>query len=268
MSAESYLKDTYLRYLRSHIFDSQFGTKWKDRDQAQAVFERAFDKALSDLGFDPTKDASGLVSKVIDDTIQMLKDSAGLLVEGDSYTGEFWKLDVTAKDNTINSYLNTDSISIRVGRLGNSARLIALSRVADELRWPEAAVTDEEDEIDAENTSTISAAPPEDWMIPASDRIVSRTDNLPQIDEIHEAIGTIRRELAQDNHVGDTMGDDREVVDSELQVAEQVVESSRFRVRSLMGWLLPALRYLAEKFTSSAVSEAAKHLWNLLVSLL
>jgi hypothetical protein len=103
--------------------------------------------------------------------------------------------------------------------------------------------------------------------IPASDRIVRRNDNQEAIEEIKEVIADVRRIVHEDNEVGSDLGDDREIIDLELEIAGDVIQRPRFRLKSLLNWLLPALSFLAEKFATGAVGEAAKRLVTLLISL-
>jgi len=104
--------------------------------------------------------------------------------------------------------------------------------------------------------------------VPAADRIVLRTDNYETLNEVEKSLDLISQELRTDNEVGAEIGDLREVLELEVAVAKEVIEKSRFRLSSLLGWLMPALRFLIEKFSASAIGETAKHLVNLLEKLL
>lgn len=104
--------------------------------------------------------------------------------------------------------------------------------------------------------------------VPASDRVVTRSDNQTKIVEIETDIAEVRRTLREDNEIGADLGDDREIIDLELEVADEVLKRPRFRLKSLLNWLLPALSFLAEKFAGGAIGEAAKRLVSLLLSLI
>lgn len=106
-----------------------------------------------------------------------------------------------------------------------------------------------------------------DAAVPAADRIVSRRDNYETIGEIDRSLEEIATALSSDNEVGAEVGDERDVLSLEVEVARTVITKPNFRLSSLMGWLMPALRFLAEKFASGAIGEAAKHLMILLEKL-
>jgi hypothetical protein len=104
--------------------------------------------------------------------------------------------------------------------------------------------------------------------VPASDRIVRRGDNLPIIEAIMSDIHQVRQALREDNELGANLGDEREIIDLEFEIADEVLQKPRFRLKSLLNWLLPALSFLAEKFASGAIGETAKRLVSLLLSLI
>ena len=100
----------------------------------------------------------------------------------------------------------------------------------------------------------------DDDIVPASDRIVSKSDNADAISAIRTDVSAVQTILHQDNEVGDELGDDREIIELELEIADQILQKPRFRLRSLLNWLLPALKFLADKFAGGAIAEIAKRL--------
>lgn len=108
-----------------------------------------------------------------------------------------------------------------------------------------------------------------DPLIPASDRIVLKSDNQSEIDEIKVELANLKSLIGEsrDNEVGSELGDDREIICNELEVADQVIDKPRFRLASLMGWLLPALRFLAKRFAGKGIDEVAMRLLALLEKL-
>ena len=101
--------------------------------------------------------------------------------------------------------------------------------------------------------------------IPASDRIISKTDNQKEIDEIIGELSTIGVEIDQNNQVGSELGDEKELIKAEIDAVQELTKHDRFRLKSLLNLVLPALRYLSEKFSGAAIGEAAKRLIALLL---
>jgi len=103
--------------------------------------------------------------------------------------------------------------------------------------------------------------------VPASDRLVSRSDNEPVIDEIVEGLEKISSELSVNNEIGAVLGDDKQVISSEVEASQVLIKANRFHLSKLFSLLVPALRFLGEKFSGSAIGETAKRLINLIFGL-
>jgi hypothetical protein len=99
---------------------------------------------------------------------------------------------------------------------------------------------------------------------PSSDLIISRFEDATKVAQIREAIFDISKELKENNIVGAELGDDKEVLATEIAAAEVLVAKDTFRVRSLIALIVPALRYFSDKFAGSTIGEAAKRLLELL----
>ena len=135
----------------------------------------------------------------------------------------------------------------------------------------------EEQLIQSDSFLTIYSEHGDDWLInqtlqrggiPASDRVVSRQDNLPQIEEIVTEIDGLIHELKADNEVGSALGDDREILISEASASKELLRSERFRVARLAQLIVPGLKFLADKFGGGAIGEVAKRLVSLILALL
>jgi hypothetical protein len=134
-----------------------------------------------------------------------------------------------------------------------------------------------EDELQKEDSFiALYALQGDEWLgsqtlaqagVPASDRIVSRSDNQQQIEEIAAGIDELVVELKQDNEVGAALGDDRDLIISEANASKELVRGDRFRVARLAQLLVPALKFLADKFGGGAIGELAKRLVSLIVAL-
>ena len=103
--------------------------------------------------------------------------------------------------------------------------------------------------------------------VPASDRIVSRSHNQATLEKAEEQLEVIVESLKSDNEVGDSLGDEKELILSEAMASKELVKSKSFRLSKLIQLVLPSLRYLAEKFGAAAIGEAAKNLITLLKEL-
>lgn len=104
--------------------------------------------------------------------------------------------------------------------------------------------------------------------IPASDRIVSRVDNQQEVESLEAELLLIAKEIDENNEVGGKLGDDKELFKAELDAAQELTKHKRFRLRSILNLVWPALRYLSDKFAGAAIGDAAKRLIALLLNLL
>ena len=104
--------------------------------------------------------------------------------------------------------------------------------------------------------------------IPASDRVVLRSDNQKLIDDIEVELDKIETELAKNNEIGDALGGERDVLVGEIEASKVLAKAPSFRLSRLISLMVPALRFLAEKFGGTVVGEAAKHLMKLLFGLI
>ena len=104
--------------------------------------------------------------------------------------------------------------------------------------------------------------------VPASDRIVLKSDNQPAINAISADLDVIESALATDNLLGADLGDERQLIQGEISAAKTLVKQPRFRSARIVELLLPALKYLADKFSGASIGEVAKRLIQLLLELL
>ena len=106
----------------------------------------------------------------------------------------------------------------------------------------------------------------EDYAIaPSSDLVLHKDTDAEQIKQIKQAIENIRREFTASNTASLLPDSDREILRDELKSAEVITESDGFRLRRLAAFILPALKFMSDKFVGTALGEAAKHLINLLL---
>jgi hypothetical protein len=104
-----------------------------------------------------------------------------------------------------------------------------------------------------------------DWdnlpgSIPASDRVVLRSDNLPKIEELERDLALLKENIRADNDEENKFGGNRDLVNLEIEIAEDIIAKPKFRMASLTGWLMPMLKFLVDKFVSGGIADAAKRL--------
>lgn len=107
-----------------------------------------------------------------------------------------------------------------------------------------------------------------DTPIPAADRIVSKNDNYATIAAIEGELQNLEKVIATDNAIGSELGDERGILIHEIQVAAETVQKEKFRLGSLIGWLVPALKFLAKRFAGTSVDEISTRLIALLEKLI
>lgn len=106
-----------------------------------------------------------------------------------------------------------------------------------------------------------------DSLVPASDRVVTLTDNRREIEILHLDIKGLSEEISSNNEASIDLGEEKEIIKGELAAAEVLVSQPSFRLARLTALVLPALRYLAEKFASGAIGELAKRIITALAEL-
>jgi hypothetical protein len=102
---------------------------------------------------------------------------------------------------------------------------------------------------------------------PSADVILSRFSDPAIHSELNSQIGELKRELETSNSVAAVLGDDRDLITEEVDVAVQFAAKDRLRVARLQALILPTLRFLAEKFAGQAIGELAKRLVQFLIGL-
>lgn len=106
-----------------------------------------------------------------------------------------------------------------------------------------------------------------DNSIPASDRVVSISDNRREVELLTSDIKGLVDEISTSNEVGMELGDERDLLKGELIAAETLVSQPVFRLGKLHILVMPVLRFLADKFASGAIGEMAKRIIQLIIDL-
>ena len=104
--------------------------------------------------------------------------------------------------------------------------------------------------------------------VPASDRIVSRSDNQPAFDEVIEHLEKITQDVGGNNEFASSEPDIRSAVIADLNAGQELLRSDSFWLKSIWETVIKALRYLRNKFGEAAIGIAASELLQLLLPLL
>jgi hypothetical protein len=150
----------------------------------------------------------------------------------------------------------------RVGELGYSDVIAKgtsggvdwFARVFNNQEFWEDITSEPVPEVSVEESSTI------DSQVPASDRLVTRSDNRLEIEVLEADVRGLVEELESNNEAAVDLGDEKDVIVGELKAAESLVSQPVFRLTRLATLILPGLKFLADKFASGAIGELAKRL--------
>ena len=260
MSAEKYAEYLFLVQILGTEFDEAAAGRWLPVDEMYAHFRQAMKRCFKNRGYD----VGHRYQDVVEFYINEMLNRGFIIKEGDEFTGEYLRFSPNTKDTFVKNALDAHDVAKRISRLGEAALDRALAALAASEGFSpvddSGIAPQTQDDIDPDEVLSGLQN-----LVPGSDRVVSRKDNLQKVQSVEEELRSLRSTLQQDNVVGSEIGDEREVIDLELEIAEQVVQRPRFRLKSLLAWLLPALRYLSEKFAGGAIAETAKRLIALLL---
>ena len=108
--------------------------------------------------------------------------------------------------------------------------------------------------------------PVEDYALsPSADLILDISDDAEKIAELTAALAEVKKQLAASNAAANLSESDRSIIESELESAAQITQAGAFRLRRVAAFIVPALRFISEKFIGTSLGEAAKHLIKLLL---
>ena len=100
--------------------------------------------------------------------------------------------------------------------------------------------------------------------IPASDRIVELGDNHPLVENIKD----LSIKIDESNSIHEELGADADQIVAEVKAAVTLTKSDRVSLAALIALLSKALKFIAEKFSGSAIGEIAKETIKQLMNLL
>jgi VIT1/CCC1 family predicted Fe2+/Mn2+ transporter len=100
---------------------------------------------------------------------------------------------------------------------------------------------------------------------PSADQILSQIADKETAEAISKAVADVRTKFVQSNEAGALDEMDQEIISDELAVGADIASKPIYRLRTLKSVLVPALRFIVEKFSGTSLEEAAKHLIKLLL---
>jgi hypothetical protein len=101
---------------------------------------------------------------------------------------------------------------------------------------------------------------------PASDRIVSRSDNQTAYDQAVNTLDQLKSELITSNEAGDALGDDGDIAVAEVSALSRIIAEARVRADSTLSFARKCLAWIAEKAGAASVGELAKRALGYLIS--
>lgn len=257
MSAPNYVRHVFLKYLLRTDFDEKFSTNWVPEELARDIFSESLQDSIHEMGFVSNDPMIDLRNEVIND----LLNSSALRVEGDEYTGVYYKLNVALKDRYIQQFFVADSVSATILKLGADALDRALSKVAEELGWRRR--SDLPDHIpEIYMLPELGSPRLNEFKIPASDRVVSISHNQQR--EMIDAIEEVREALQEENSFdGDVTVRERFV--AQFSAGRELILSTSVRAYLIYETLVRMLGHVIEKYRDKALGVAAARLLELLI---
>jgi hypothetical protein len=105
---------------------------------------------------------------------------------------------------------------------------------------------------------TISIRGYENGTVPASDRMVTPSDNQEAYDNSVASLAELESELRISNEAGDVFGDDRQVAAQEISTLQILIAGARVRSEPTLAFAKKCLSWIAEKAGAAAIGELAK----------
>lgn len=200
--------------------------------------------------------------EVVDWAVRQLESWDLITIIKDKYAGETLRLYGAKTDEALSD----------VSALGNQ-ELVTKARVGG-VDWFNRVFSNEQfwrdvqDDPPAEIADEETATGPAEEFVPASDRIVSRSDNRVQLEVIQSDMRGLTDEIETNNEISVELGDEKEIIKGELSAADTLLDQPSFRFSRLTSLVLPALQFLADKFAAGAIGEMAKRIISAIIGLI
>lgn len=250
MSAGNYADLLLGRKLIATGFDERFGSDWRPVEDVYALFCEEMRSSFLSFGYE----VGALFDNNAVEYVSWLEDEKAFSVEGDDYTGFYYRLNITRKDQLVREFLTNQEQSKRILRLGDVALERTLDKLAKEGDWQ--ATKDFASHLD----TTITAD-----MVPASDRIVTFSDN--QISDLDGKVTSVIDAVTGQNQINDIPGT-RELVLGQLKASRELIRAGSVRLYILEIALIRTLKTLAQRYEKEAIGALATALLSALAKYL
>jgi hypothetical protein len=255
---EDYIRHVLEAYVLDEGFDAVFGDEWIDSAHLREIIDGVPRYALAEYNID----SMGMYTEISDDLFSKLISGNSISQQGDEYSDYWYRLRPSVKVKYLTPVHEGNPATQRIGILGEEALRRALVKIVaeDGLRSLEAQWAEPEAlPVERNSNEGLNEA------VPASDRIVLRSDNEAVAEEAADALTELSDELRSDsNEVGDAFGDDRLIAATEVEQLAQMVNQPRIRVQPVLAFAQRTLTWIAEKAGAATVAELAKRAWALL----
>lgn len=257
MSAIDYVRFVFLDFLLNDEFDQAFANGWIEEHVAQEIFDQSLERSIHEMGYS----IDNSLPELRDEAIKRFVVSNSIQVEGDDYTGVYYKLNVSTKDKYIKEFIANDPVSSRLSKLGRTALDRALHKVSSELGWSKIL------EVNDESNSEYSALEfhdihRRDFQVPASDRVVTISHNQQQ--EIIVAVNDVEEALKKENSIeGDSAVRERFI--AQISAGRELIRASSVRAYLVYETLVRLLGALIQKYKDKALGVTAAKLLDLLL---
>jgi hypothetical protein len=246
MSADDYADYLFFNYASSSEFDERFGFEWKAEDEVKAFCRQAMREVFARRGYSVGTQFDDLA----DTNLSWLVQRSAMTVEGDAYTGTYYKLLISTKSAVVASFTDNSGVGRRIEALGDFALNIALSRLAQEQGWQP-----------HDNSLPLYEFNPSVQAL-ASDRVVLFSDN--QRNDFEGLASEVIDAVSAQNHVSDESGI-RELIIGQLKAGRELIRAGCTRLYLLELTLIQTLRFLVKRYEREAIAGLAAALITALV---
>ncbi|GEN98775.1 hypothetical protein NSE01_06080 [Novosphingobium sediminis] len=249
------MKEDYLKLaLLNAICKTDFvetTKKWLPVERMEDIFHKALARHFQDIGIEIGDKYKDIVNIFIDD----LKNNQAIFIEGDEFTGHYFKMPISNVINYYNIIRSGSEVGIRISNLGDGAFTKALINIARS-DGVEMGKYDQEIESNISDVDRVSSD------FPASDRTVSLNHNqISQFDEqTSELIDAVERLNGIDGESGF-----REIIIGQLKAGRELIRAGNFKLYALQWTLIEGLKFLALRYEKETVGALAGALLAVLV---
>jgi hypothetical protein len=250
---DDYIDFVFASYMQSADFDKQVGSDWLHDDTYLDVAHATIAAAFRRHGLEANP---VFYENYFLNLFEYLKDNNGVIYEGDDYVEQWFIFHQSNKNKALEIRIGSNLATQRLGRLTSAApgalRLALEKIVAEDIKVPNEEVANQ----------TSLAAEVLDFRIPASDRIVSLSDN--EQTELEAASSELIEVVEQANGIdGDPTF--RQIVLGQLKAGRELIRAQIFNAQIMHFIVMETLRNLKSRYEAHVIGAAAATLIELLV---